>query len=308
MKKILIRFQSDALGDTIAWFPYVEEYRLKHNLDKLYVYSKWDSLFTKTYPLLIFNPDESDDFFDEIIDIGLNHNFFKNIPFKYPFHIPLQKYCSDLLGFEKFNELRPNIHIKNRYDKKDYLKFVTIGIQSTAQAKYWNNPEGWDVVIDFLQNEGYTVYCLDRYRFYGNSESGMMNEIPNSVIFEGDIGMDKIISLLLVSDFFIGLSSGLSWLAWALGVPVVMISGFTHPINEFQTNVHRIFNNKVCNSCFNKSVFDRGAWDWCPSKFKKKERFECTKSIYPSVVISEIKEMIFNKKWYIDENDVIFEA
>ena len=40
MRKILIRIQSDALGDTIAWFPYVEEYRIKHDLDELYVYSK----------------------------------------------------------------------------------------------------------------------------------------------------------------------------------------------------------------------------------------------------------------------------
>ena len=31
------------------------------------------------------------------------------------------------------------------------------------------------------------------------------------------------------AEFFVGLSSGLSWLAWAVGAPVVMISGFTHP-------------------------------------------------------------------------------
>tara|TARA_Y100000034_G_C6890039_1_gene409266 strand:+ start:247 stop:1173 length:927 start_codon:yes stop_codon:yes gene_type:complete len=307
MRKILIRIQSDALGDTIAWFPYVEEYRIKHDLDELYVYSKWEDLFKKTYPSLIFNPKESDDFFDEIIDIGLNHNYFNGIEYKYPFRNPLQKYCSDILGFEVFNELRPNIFVKNRYDKLDYKKVVSIGTQSTAQAKYWNNPNGWEKVIEFLGSEGYTTYCLDRYRFYGNPDVGMLNEIPKSAIFEGDVGIDRIISILLVSDFFIGLSSGLSWLAWALNVPVIMISGFTHPINEFQTNIHRIFNSDVCNSCFNKSVFDRGKWDWCPTKFKKKELFECTKSIYPSVVISKIKEILSTKKWYLDKNDIAHE-
>ena len=52
------------------------------------------------------------------------------------------------------------------------------------------------------------------------------------------------------ADFFVGLSSGLSWLAWAVGTPVVMISGFTHPRNEFATP-YRVINYHACNSCWN---------------------------------------------------------
>ena len=44
--------------------------------------------------------------------------------------------------------------------------------------------------------------------------------------------------------------SGLSWLAWAVGTPVVMISGFTHPTNEFATP-YRVINYHACNSCWN---------------------------------------------------------
>ncbi len=47
-----------------------------------------------------------------------------------------------------------------------------------------------------------------------------------------------------------GLSSGLSWLAWAAGIPVVMISGFTHPTNEFATP-YRVINYHACNGCWN---------------------------------------------------------
>jgi autotransporter strand-loop-strand O-heptosyltransferase len=44
----------------------------------------------------------------------------------------------------------------------------------------------------------------------------------------------------------VGLSSGLSWLAWAAGTPVVMIAGFTHPTNEFATP-YRVINYHACN-------------------------------------------------------------
>lgn len=40
-------------------------------------------------------------------------------------------------------------------------------------------------------------------------------------------------NLLHHASFFIGLSSGLSWLAWATHIPVVLISGFTLPVSEF---------------------------------------------------------------------------
>jgi autotransporter strand-loop-strand O-heptosyltransferase len=44
--------------------------------------------------------------------------------------------------------------------------------------------------------------------------------------------------------FFVGLSRGLSWLAWAMRIPVVMVSGFSHPDNEFHTP-YRVFNYHV---------------------------------------------------------------
>jgi autotransporter strand-loop-strand O-heptosyltransferase len=43
------------------------------------------------------------------------------------------------------------------------------------------------------------------------------------------------VDLLRHASFFIGLGSGLSWLAWASGIPVVLISGFSLPNSEFYT-------------------------------------------------------------------------
>ena len=82
------------------------------------------------------------------------------------------------------------------------------------------------------------------------------------------------------AEFFVGLSSGLSWLAWAVGTPVAMISGFTHPTNEFATP-YRVINYHVCNSCWNDPAhrFDHKDFLWCPRHKDTPRQFECTRLI-----------------------------
>ena len=74
-----------------------------------------------------------------------------------------------------------------------------------------------------------------------------------------------------------GLSSGLAWLAWGAGCPVVMISGFSHPDNEFRTP-YRIINWHACNSCWNdrRLRFDHQDHLWCPRHAGTPRQFECT--------------------------------
>ncbi|MCX4159748.1 MULTISPECIES: glycosyltransferase family 9 protein [Paraburkholderia] len=57
--------------------------------------------------------------------------------------------------------------------------------------------------------------------------------------------MAERVALLQHASAFVGMSSGLAWLAWACRTPVVMISGFTLPYNEFQTP-YRVFNVHTC--------------------------------------------------------------
>ena len=96
----------------------------------------------------------------------------------------------------------------------------------------------------------------------------------------GDSPLQERARWLKHADFFVGLSSGLSWLAWAAGTHVVMISGFTHPINEFNTP-YRIINYHVCNSCWNDTrlVFDGGDFMRCPRHKDTPRQFECTAAI-----------------------------
>ena len=172
---------------------------------------------------------------------------------------------------------------------EDYPNIVSIGIQSTAQAKYWNNPTGWKETVDYLSRKGMTVFCLDLHQIFGNGSVGMWNTVPENTIFEQDIDINKIVSILSISKFFIGLSSGLSWLAWAIGIPVIMVSGFSDPISEFTTKMYRVHTKQGCNSCFNRSRLDTGSWGWCPDQDEnKKEIFECSKLITSTDVINKI--------------------
>ena len=96
------------------------------------------------------------------------------------------------------------------------------------------------------------------------------------------------------SEFFIGLSSGLSWLSWAIGKHVVMISNFTEEDHEFTSNCTRIINKSVCNGCWNnpKHKFDKGDWNWCPEYKNSYRQFECHKRITGEMVINKIKNLI----------------
>ena len=104
-----------------------------------------------------------------------------------------------------------------------------------------------------------------------------------------------VISDMSTCEFFIGLGSGLSWLAWSIGLPVVLISGFSEDWSETSLNTYRVINKSVCHGCFNSDRLDAGDWNWCPRHKNTERMFECTKTIGSDVVIKEINKIINNK-------------
>jgi autotransporter strand-loop-strand O-heptosyltransferase len=94
-------------------------------------------------------------------------------------------------------------------------------------------------------------------------------------------------SYLKHCKLFIGGPSGLSWLAWTLDVPVVMISGFSEPFTEFNDKIHIGAPKGKCSGCFNRTKLNL-EWDCCPDK----KNFECTKSITFSMVKNAIKHLV----------------
>ena len=211
--------------------------------------------------------------------------------------IPVIRVATDQLGLP-YQEIKPKIqlppNLKNNFNKK----YVCIATQSTAQLKYWNNPDGWEQTVDYLQTLGYEVVCIDRHVRFG--VKGHWNDTPANSIRKNQFDNDPEIPLtdrindLYFCDFFVGLSSGLSWLAWALGKSTVVISGFTPSRHEFYTP-YRIVNKDVCNSCFGDvdcMPFDKGDWMWCPRHKGTSREFECSKEITFEMVKKQIDRLL----------------
>jgi autotransporter strand-loop-strand O-heptosyltransferase len=119
-----------------------------------------------------------------------------------------------------------------------------------------------------------------------------MNFMPNGVIDKtGDLPLQDRITDIYNCEFFIGLGSGLSWLAWSLGKEVILISGFSDPESEFYTP-YRVINREVCNSCWNKEEFDKGNWNWCPYHEGTEREFECSKEITFEMIKEKIDKLI----------------
>ena len=291
-KSVMVQLDSKAIGDTIAWIPYVEEFRKKHNC-KLYCSTFHNHLFENKYRKLHFvKPDETvSDLYakyyigwfygsDGKFDWTRNPNEFVSQP--------LQKTASDILGLE-YKEIRPEIKTFD-YNGNLPKRYFTYSLQSTAQAKYWNRPNGWYDLFDLLSKEGLVGICVDKHKSFGNDN--YMNTIPSNSIDKTGLSLKDTIGVIKGAEFHIGVSSGLSWLAWAMGKKVVVISGFTEPILEFTTNCVRIFKDSVCNGCFTnpEHKFDASDWEWCPVHKGTNRQFECTKVITAKHVFEKIKQ------------------
>ena len=283
---IRIYFDSGALGDNLAWIASVDQFQRKHKAN-VSCFTFYNHLFREKYPNI------------EFVD---NHHENKNYKHSYWIgwlnseggrspvdtqKVPLQKVSSSILGLD-YKEERAKI-VVNELEAELQNPYVCIGTQSTAQAKYWNHEGGWNEIVKYLKSKNFDVVCIDKHQRFGSGK--FMNDVPEGVIHRHERTLDQTIATMNGCEFFIGLGSGLSWLAWALEKPVVLISGFSEPYSEFQIDCERVHNSDVCNSCYNRHTFDPGKWDWCPDN----NDFICTKSITSEMVKNAIDNVLKRK-------------
>ena len=269
-KRVFIVIESKSLGDTLAWVPYALEFQKLHQC-KVILSSFWNKILD--YPELeLVEPGVVVNNIYALYRLGWFYNADKEP--EVPNTIPLQKAATNILGLE-FEEIRPMLKLEKR--RKLGNKYVTIATNSTAGCKFWTR-EGWQELINYLHDKGYAVINVSKEN----------NPFDNCTKIS-DTSIENTIDVILHSEFFIGLSSGLSWLAWALKKKVIMISNFTAADHEFQLDCIRITNTNVCNSCWNEEgiIFDKGDWNWCKHKGTEKH-FECHKSITAQMVIDKL--------------------
>ena len=271
-KEILMHLDSFCLGDTICFASLIDAFVDYHKPKYIYVSTFFPHLLKSQNPKYEFiNANQSEHLtIDKLIDVGYEKKSLDHT-------MGGMFYAAKDTMFLPQTTKPGKVHVipKVRLPKMDK---VTIGPESLKEIAKWGQDGGWQVVVDGLHKSNYEVYNVS----YENTLN-----LQNVKGFHGFDDINVALNHILESRFFIGLSSGLSWLAWAYGVPVVMISNFTKPQNEFEC--FRVTNPYVCNGCFN--VFN-SIKSSCPIFEGTSRQHECHKSITPQMVIDKVNEAI----------------
>lgn len=169
-------------------------------------------------------------------------------------------------------------------------RYACIAVQASGGRKCWLYPGGWDEVVAYLRGLGYRVLCLDKEEFV-QSDGQEIRRPSGAEDFTGNRPLRERFEMLAQAELFIGLPSGLSWLAQAAGCPVVLISGLTLPQTEFFTP-YRVSNPFVCHGCYNDL---RVRWNDpecpCPRHWGTPRELECSKEITPAQVIEAVERL-----------------
>jgi autotransporter strand-loop-strand O-heptosyltransferase len=284
-KRVMISFESSSLGDTLAWLPYCDEFQKKHEC----------ILFVSTFKNFLFKDQYPNIFFIEPAQVVVNLFAKYDLGWFYdtnkepvlPNTIPLQQTATNILGLS-FTEIKSKLNFTPKMVVENTDKpYVCIAPDSTAGCKEWSI-ENWQYVVDWLISQNYNVVnvSLDsKYKLEG--------------VFEpSNLSLEVTMQIIHYSEFFIGLSSGLSWLAWSLNKHVYMIANFTTAEHEFQSDCTRFTNINVCNGCWNNKnfKFDKGDWEWCPINKGYDKQFECQKNITPNLVCYKINDNVKIKR------------
>ena len=268
-KKVLIWFDSKSLGDNFAWIPQVERFR-KLSKARVVVATFFNNLFRKAYPKIKFiEPGATEESLYASYSIGC-YDLEDKSKHSNPWNkIPLGQICSDALGID-FKEEKAKIHFKDKENRLENEKYICISTSSTSGCKHWH---GWQELVDYLNSKGYKVVVIQKEPLDYMDLKGLEN-----VIFpDTKDNIEEAIAWLYNCEFYIGLSSGVSWLAHSLGKEVIMIAGFTEPYNEF--TCRRVINYNACHGCWHNHLFDKGDWKWCPEHKNTDRHFECMKTI-----------------------------
>ncbi|MBE7210071.1 MAG: autotransporter strand-loop-strand O-heptosyltransferase [Gluconacetobacter diazotrophicus] len=296
-RTVLVQFPVGTLGDTLGWFPYAVRFAAQHGANLVCAMSALIiPILRDGYPHIGFVTHE------EVVERKLAEQAYATYSLGLFFddkdhvHQPtdfrlvgLHRTAGYILGVDPREEA-PRL-VAAPGGRPIAEPYVCIAAQSSSQCKYWNNPHGWREVVAHLKASGYRVVCIDQKPVHGTGI--VWNHIPHGAEDQtGDRPLAERVRWLEHAAFFVGLSSGLSWLAWAAGTPVVLISGFTHPTNEFDTPF-RVVNWHACNSCWNDPAqrFDHHDFLWCPRHANTPRQFECTRLITAQQVIGAIRRI-----------------
>ena len=197
-KIVVISLESKSIGDSLAWTPYAEEFRKKHNCIT-YISTFKNDLFEEQYENIHFiKPGTNIDNIFAKYHIGWFNPYINKNPYDFK-KIPLQKTATDILGLD-YVEIIPKIKKPKNVNPPYNNKYVCIAQYSTSNAKHWHYPvidseKGWQILVDWLNYCGYKVVVISK----------QPTKLKNIIDRTGDFPLDWRIQEIMFSDFFIGI-------------------------------------------------------------------------------------------------------
>lgn len=284
-EQVVYLYFGNALGDMLAVMPYVLAFQEKYHCRLVCERQKnFAPLFAVYWPEISMVTELPDDAYASFV-LGI----FQNAPVLSPVDarsVPLTQLGGILLHLP----VRPKpLQLAAGPLCLPEKPYVCIATQASGISKCWHYPKGWEILIQRLKQAGYRVLCIDgdKELQQGNYHVGLPEGAED---FTGRRPLPERVALLKGAACFIGVSSGLSWLAYAAGTPVVMISGFTLPANEFFTP-YRIINYQVCHGCHNDLRVDV-KHNFCPYHRGTERELECSKGITVEQVWRQVQRCL----------------
>ncbi|MBQ7454173.1 MAG: autotransporter strand-loop-strand O-heptosyltransferase [Selenomonadaceae bacterium] len=288
-RTILIIFDKHGgLGDTLANLPYAREFAKIFNCRVLInLPEHMRELAANFYPDLE-QVDEAPPELYAAYRLKMNFGDFPIVPADLR-SAPLNRVAGAILGLTSlpskptFTPTAPKIFSE---------PYVCIAVQASSAIKGWHWPGGWKIVVDYLKSLGYRVLCIDREKIQ-RAENYVAHMPEGAEDFTGNLPLIDRANMLYHAEFFIGLSSGLAWLADYVSCPVVMICGFSLDWHEFYTP-YRVANRLVCNGCYcdlRVRAFD----NFCPYQKSTPRELECQRKISALQVLETIERLILDR-------------
>lgn len=239
-KKVFIKIDAYALGDNLAWMPYIEEYRKKYNCEMI-CSTFHNHLFQSEYPEILFVQPNTiiENVYSQFYIGAVTEPNIKYCPIT-SIGFPLQMVATTTLGLD-YKEIKPRIGYHDQL-KHDYGgKYVCVSEFGSTIEKLWHGDGNWQIIIDYLNIKGFKVVVISKETSY----------LENVINKSGDIPLNDRIADIEGAEFYMGVSSGLAWLSWAIGTPVIMISDVTPKWHEFQNGNIRLGGDNLTSINYN---------------------------------------------------------
>ena len=274
-KNIAVISNSVNLGDNIAWLHVFNRFQQVHNC-KVY-YQTWESRWQK-FLNRITDDVKSVDHFDGFLfdyqvkyEQDLSHNLHRSQN--------LYQRMQNFLNIEEYDPLPVKIKEIPEISETIPKPYICFSEFASVPNKNWMYENGWQLVIDYFVNKGYTMVNI----------SHEVSNLKNCLNLTGsDRDLMHRLGTIKDSEFCIFLDTGLSWVANLIQKHCFIIKTVVSDEFSFQDNQTTIAlsSDDYCRGCHDNVDY---FWQETGTKCFTRKNYECSRLITTEMVINIIE-------------------